>query len=129
MKGAERGSATPFAVACLGLLVLLAAAFGVVAGMVHAHRRAQSAADLGALAAAQAVAAGSDGCAAGGRVAEANHAAVTSCQVTGREVRLRVEVAGPHWLGQTADLTAEARAGPARSGPARPGPAAQRAAQ
>ena len=118
MRGAERGSATPFAIACLGLLVLLAAALGVVAAMVHAHRRAQSAADLGALATAQAVAAGADGCAAGGRVAEANHAAVTSCQVAGREVRLRVEVTGPHWLGQTADLTAEARAGPADSGPA-----------
>lgn len=113
MRADERGSATPFAVACLGLLVLLAAALGVVAAMVHAQRRAESAADLGALAAAQAVAAGGDGCAAGGRSAAANGAALTSCQVTGREVRLRVVVTGPHWLGQTADLTAEARAGPA----------------
>lgn len=109
----ERGSATPFAVACLGLVVLLAAALGVVGAIVHAQRRAQSAADLGALAAAQAVAVGADGCAAGGRIAAANGAELTSCQVAGPEVRLRVEVAGPHWLGQTADLTAEARAGPA----------------
>jgi secretion/DNA translocation related TadE-like protein len=120
----ERGSATPFAIACLGLLVLLAAGLGVVAAMVHAHRRAQSAADLGALAAAQALAAGADGCAAGGRVAGANGADLTSCRVTGREVRLRVEVTGPRWLGQSADLTAEARAGPAG-----PGPAARPAAQ
>ena len=112
MKGAERGSATPFAIACLGLLVLLAAALGVVAAMIHAYRRAQSAADLGVLAAAQALAAGADGCAAGGRIAAANGGSVTSCQVSGREVRLRVEVTGPHWLGQSADLTAEARAGP-----------------
>lgn len=116
MNGTERGSATPFAIACLGLLVLLAAALGVVAAMVHAQRRAQSAADLGALAAAQALATGADGCAAGGRIAGANGAALTSCQVTGREVRLQVEVTGPHWLGQTADLTAEARAGPSGSG-------------
>jgi len=116
VKRQERGSATPFAIACLGLLVLLAAALGVVAAMVHAQRRAQTAADLGALAAAQALADGADGCAAGVRVAGANGAAITSCQVAGREVRLQVEVAGPHWLGQTADLSAEARAGPSGSG-------------
>jgi secretion/DNA translocation related TadE-like protein len=125
----ERGSATPFAVACLGLLVLLAGALGVVAAMVHAQRRAQSAADLGALAGAQALAAGADGCAAGSRIAGANGASLTSCQVTGREVRLRVEVTGPHWLGQTADLTAEARAGPTGSGSAGSGSAVQPATQ
>ena len=110
----QRGSATPFAIACLGLLVLLAAALGVVSAMVHAQRRAQSAADLGALAAAQALARGPDGCAAGARVVTANGASVTSCEVSGREVRLAVEVRGPRWLGQTGDLAAEARAGPAR---------------
>ena len=113
MTDDQRGSATPFAIACLGLLLLLAAALGVVSAMIHAQRRAQSAADLGALAAAQALAGGSDGCPAGARVAERNGATVTTCEVAGREVRLRVEVAGPHWLGQTADLSAEARAGPA----------------
>jgi secretion/DNA translocation related TadE-like protein len=114
----ERGSATPFAIACLGLLVLLAAALGVVSAMVHAQRRAQSAADLGALAAAQALASGADGCSAGDRIARVNGATITSCRVSGREVRLEVEVGGPRWLGQTGDLTAEARAGPAaeRSG-------------
>jgi len=112
VSDAERGSATPFAIACLGLLVLLAAALGVVSAMIHAQRRAQSAADLGALAAAQALAVGADGCSAGGRIVTANGATLTSCQVSGREVRLGVEVAGPRWLGQTADLTAAARAGP-----------------
>lgn len=118
MSADERGSATPFAIACLGLLVLLAAALGVVSAMVHAQRRAQAAADLGALAGAQALAAGTDGCGAAGRVVDANGAALTSCQVTGREVRLQAEVAGPHWLGQHADLTAEARAGPSGEQPA-----------
>ncbi|GAA1799010.1 hypothetical protein GCM10009795_050600 [Nocardioides hankookensis] len=108
----EHGSATPFAIACLGLLVLLAAALGVVSAMVHAERRAQSAADLGALAAAQAVARGEDGCAAGARVVTANDAEVTSCRAAGRDVRLEVVVLGPRWLGQTGDLSAEARAGP-----------------
>jgi secretion/DNA translocation related TadE-like protein len=116
MTRGERGSATPFAVACLGLLVLLAAALGVVSAMVHAQRRAQSAADLAALAAAQSLARGADGCAAAVRISGANGAALTSCEVSGREVRLRVEVTGPRWLGQSADLEAEARAGPVLAG-------------
>jgi len=113
VTGDEQGSATPFAIACLGLLVLLAAALGVMSAMIHGQRQAQSAADLGALAAARALGDGADGCPAGARIVERNGASVTSCEVTGREVRLRVEVAGPHWLGQSADLAAEARAGPA----------------
>lgn len=112
MRRDDRGSAAPFAIACLGLLVLLAAALGVVAAMIHAQRRAQSAADLAALSAAGALAHGGDGCGEGARIAEANGAGLVSCAVTGREVRLRVVVAGPRWLGQTADLAAEARAGP-----------------
>jgi secretion/DNA translocation related TadE-like protein len=108
----ERGSATPFAIACLGLLVLLAAALGVTAAMVRAHRQAQAAADLAALAAAGSVGEG-DPCVAGAGVAAANGARITSCTVAGREVTIRVEVEGPHWLGQEADLAGEARAGPA----------------
>lgn len=112
MRGDERGSATPFAIACLGLLLVLAGALGVVSAMVRAHRQAQSAADLAVLAAASAVGR-SDPCGAGGRVASANGAHLLACVVDGREVRLRVRVAGPRWLGQTGDLDAEARAGPA----------------
>ncbi|MBB3042577.1 Rv3654c family TadE-like protein [Nocardioides soli] len=112
MSRDQRGSAAPFAVACLGLLVLVAAALGVVAAMIHAQRRAQSAADLAALAAARALAHGADGCGEGTRIATVNGARLVSCAVAGREVRLRVEVTGPRWLGQSADLVAEARAGP-----------------
>ena len=108
----ERGSVTPFAIACLGLLVVLAAALGVVAAMVRAERQAQSAADLAALAAARALGRGEDGCGTGGRIAAANAASLLSCVTTGWEVRLRVQVPGPHWLGQVADFDAEARAGP-----------------
>jgi hypothetical protein len=32
--------------------------------------------------------------------------------VTGRDVEVQVEVPGPHWLGQIADLGARSRAGP-----------------
>jgi secretion/DNA translocation related TadE-like protein len=109
----ERGSATPFAIACLSVLLVLAAALGVVAAMVRAHRIAQSAADLAALAVADAVASGRDPCAAGVAVAEANDARLVSCDLDGRDATVTVTVGGPHWLGQVADLSAEARAGPA----------------
>ena len=112
MRRGERGSASLFAVSCLAVLLLLGSALGVVAAMVRAHRVAQSAADLGALSAASAIGRGQDACSTGSSTAAANGAQVTSCEVTGREVTLRVRVDGPHWLGQASDLEAEARAGP-----------------
>jgi len=108
----ERGAATVLAIAFLGVLLLVGAALGVVAAMVGAHRMAQSAADLGALAGAAAAADGADPCAAAARVAVANGAELTACRSAGREVRVEVTVTGPRWLGQRGDLVAEARAGP-----------------
>ncbi|HYF74897.1 MAG TPA: Rv3654c family TadE-like protein [Nocardioides sp.] len=108
----ERGSASLFAVSCLALLLVLGAALGVVTAMVRAHRIAQSAADLAALSAATALAHGRDPCRAGAGTARANGAKLTGCEVIGREATIRVEVPGPHWLGQTGDLQAQARAGP-----------------
>ncbi len=107
-----RGSASLFAISCLAVLLLVGAALGVGAAMVRAHRAAQSAADLAALSAATALGRGRDPCAAGAATAAANGARLIACSVAGREASVRVEVAGPRWLGQTADLGAEARAGP-----------------
>lgn len=112
-RGGERGSATLFAVAVVALLMMVGAALGVVAAMVHAHRVAQSAADLAALAAAAAT---GDPCGAATRIAEANGAGLDACQVEGPDVRVTVTVRGPHWLGQPHDLSAAARAGPADGG-------------
>jgi secretion/DNA translocation related TadE-like protein len=109
----ERGSATLFAVSCLAVLLLMGAALGVVTAMVRSHRMAQAAADLSALAAADAVGSARDPCAAAAATAAANDARLTTCAVTGREATVDVVVDGPHWLGQTADLSARARAGPA----------------
>jgi secretion/DNA translocation related TadE-like protein len=108
----ERGSATLFAVAVIGVLVLVGAALGVVGEMIHAHRVAQSAADLAALAGAEARGRGRDPCAAAASIARANGASLDSCAVDGFDVRLQVTVTGPHWLGQRHDLSAQARAGP-----------------
>jgi secretion/DNA translocation related TadE-like protein len=109
----QRGSATLLVLAMAGVLILLGVALAVVTAMVAAHRTAQSAADLAALAGARGVAQGRDGCAVATGVAEANRAALTLCAVSGREVRVEVEVTGPRWWGQSADLRARSRAGPA----------------
>ncbi len=109
----QRGSASVLVVAMVGVLLVVGSALGVVTAMVRAHRVAQAGADLAALAGAHGIALGGDGCAEAGRVAAANQVRLTGCRVEGRTVLLTVRASGPHWLGQTADLTAEARAGPA----------------
>jgi secretion/DNA translocation related TadE-like protein len=109
----ERGSATLLVVEMVGLLLFIGAALSVVTAMVVAHRAAQAAADLAALAGARDVAGGGAGCARATQIAAANQARVTTCTVTGRVVDVVVEVEGPHWLGQTADFDAHARSGPA----------------
>jgi secretion/DNA translocation related TadE-like protein len=111
--GPDRGSVSLFVVACVGLLLLVGAALGVVAALVRAHRQAQAAADLAALAVASAASRGADPCAAGAAIAEANGGRLASCVVAGRTGTVRVVVTGPRWLGQLADLEAGARAGPA----------------
>lgn len=113
---AERGAATVLVVAVAGLLVLLGAAAGVVGAIVAAHRVAQSAADLAALAGAATLAdhSGRDPCTTAGQVASANGADLGGCAVEGSDVVVEVTVAGPRWLGQDQDLMARARAGPAR---------------
>jgi secretion/DNA translocation related TadE-like protein len=109
----ERGAATVVVTACLGVLLLVGCALAVVAAMVTAHRTAQAAADLAALAGATAARDGGDPCSAAGAIAADNRARLTSCDVAGREVTVEVEVPGPKWLGQSHDLAAAARAGPA----------------
>ena len=58
---------------------------------------------------------GGDACAAAADAATANGAVLSRCEVLGRDVRVRVRVTGPRWLGQRGDLSAEARAGPGDS--------------
>jgi secretion/DNA translocation related TadE-like protein len=108
----DRGAATLLILAMAGVLLLVGAALGVVQAMVVAHRRAQAAADLAALAGAAALARGADACASATAMAAANGADLASCLPSGSEVRVVVTVGGPHWLGQSADLSATARAGP-----------------
>jgi secretion/DNA translocation related TadE-like protein len=120
-RGDERGAATVLVLAMLGVLVTVGAGLALVVALVAAHRVAQSAADLAALAGAGEAAQGLDGCAGAARIATANGARLTACTVTattgGSVVDLSVEVSGPRWLGRSAELVARSRAGPAGSPP------------
>ncbi len=108
----DRGAASLLVVACAAVLLLVGSALGVVAAIVTAHRAAQSAADLAALAGASAHQHGADGCARAGALAGANGARLLDCRLAGEDVVVTVEVDGPRWLGQQADLRGTARAGP-----------------
>src|SRR5829696_7617326 len=96
-----------------GVLTVVATALAVVGAVVVAHREAQAAADLAALAGAAAAARGEDACQAARALALLNAGTVVACALDGDTVTVEVRVPGPHWLGQHADLEAWARAGPA----------------
>ena len=109
----EAGAATLLVLAMAGVLLLVGSALGVVQAMVVAHRKAQAAADLAALAGASAAAHGRAACEAADTVAQLNGARLAGCQEAAGDVTVEVVVTGPRWLGQEGDLTAQARAGPA----------------
>ena len=110
----DRGSATIW---LLGLVALIGLA--TTAGVVHgsavvARHRAETAADLAALAAAVRVSLGeSDACGAASTIAHRNGAELTGCVVSGADVE--IAVARPVSLGRLGLRTAAARA---RAGPA-----------
>ncbi len=112
LDGGDRGVATVYA--CLGcVLLLVVTGLGVqLTAGVLARQRAETVADLAALAGAGKVLRGPDiACQAAVAVASANDAALESCSVTGADVLVTVSVrlrAGP----MTGSATGRARAGP-----------------
>ncbi|HEX6150997.1 Rv3654c family TadE-like protein [Nocardioides sp.] len=111
-RRSERGAASVVIVACAAVLLLVGCGLSTVAATVVAHRRAQLAADLAALAGAGDVQRGGDGCTEAGRVATANQAALRTCRLVDADLVVEVSVTGPRWLGLGADLDGHARAGP-----------------
>ncbi|WP_164512566.1 Rv3654c family TadE-like protein [Nocardioides baekrokdamisoli] len=107
----DRGSATMFVAVALTVVLFAGLAVATVNGLVVVHRRAQSAADLAALAGAGALMTASDPCAAAGRIAAANGATVEDCQPTPDAVTVVVSVPGPEMVGGLVRLRAHARAG------------------
>ena len=112
----ERGVATVVAVGLMGLLLAVTVVAAGGTRIAVAGHRAGAAADLAALAAAQAVRDGSDGCAAATRVAQANRARVAACLPDGMQVRVTVEVDTPRMVGLVWSVPASARAGPVGAG-------------
>jgi secretion/DNA translocation related TadE-like protein len=111
----ESGVATIWGLAIMGLLLMLAAVSAGVVDLIGARHQAEAAADLAALAGAQAAVDGDDACEAARRIAAANHGALTRCEVDGEIVEVRVDVDGSRLLGRIWTLTGRARAGPAAS--------------
>lgn len=111
MSRGESGAGTVLAVAMLGILVTVTVATAGVVGVVGAHRRAQSAADLAALAGATALRGGGDPCGRAAVIAERNGVDLRQCRV--QEWDVSVVVARRIRLPATSvELVARGRAGP-----------------
>ena len=113
--GGERGSGSVWVAALAGVLALVGGATVLVGAAAVARHRAESAADLAALAAARSAVIGDPvACAVAQRVADRNGARITGCRVRPGTV-VEVTVSVPVRLGGigTREATARARAGPA----------------
>lgn len=109
-KRNSQGAATVFALALVGALTALAWGCCSAVAVVVAHRQAQNAADLAALAGAIHE---QSGCDVASRVTSANGARLVSCSVTGGVVTVQVVVQTS--LGTHVEIQARARAGPPTS--------------
>ncbi|WP_456844413.1 Rv3654c family TadE-like protein [Cellulomonas sp. P5_C6] len=107
---ADRGSGTVLLLAVVGAAVSVAAMLGLLGSAQLARGRAQTAADLGALAgASRLLDAAGDPCELAGEVVGRNGARLAGCvDEGGGVVTVRVVVPGP-----AGDAVAAARAGPA----------------
>ena len=109
----QRGSASLLVVTLSGLVLLIGLAAAFVTATAAAHRRAQSAADLAALAGAVARQRGDDACGGAADMAGGNGAELVTCELLGDDVRVTVRVPSPELAGHTWEVLARARAGPA----------------
>lgn len=108
----ERGASSLLVLAMCGVVVFLG--FGLVAAtaIVRTHRSAQAAADLAALAGAEAAVHGRAACPTASDLAGRNGSRLVDCTVAGTVVTVEVEVVGPRIVGRRFDVSAQARAGP-----------------
>jgi secretion/DNA translocation related TadE-like protein len=115
--GPDRGTASIWLLACCALLLAVAFAGTVRAAAVVVRHRAESAADLAALAAAGQIGFSGGVCAAAARIAAANGATVLRCQPAlasgGRSGSVRVWLTMPVRLPVVGskEVVASARAG------------------
>jgi secretion/DNA translocation related TadE-like protein len=109
----DDGSATVYAAFALVALTSLAVIMSGFTAIAAAKHRAAGAADLAALAGAQAFQRGADPCASAADLAARNGAVLADCSVAGRVVTVIARTDGPHLLGRAWTFESAARAGPA----------------
>jgi secretion/DNA translocation related TadE-like protein len=102
-----------WAVVLISVLSLVTFVVAGLTGVIGARHRAESAADLAALAAAVSARDGGDACAAAEAVARANAGSLVGCTARDKVVEVSVQVATPVLWGTTWKQVAVARAGPA----------------
>ena len=109
----DRGSVTIWAITLTGLIWFGASAAALYGSAVVGRHRAEAAADLAALAAAEHVVDGSEAaCAAGARIATVNGGSLRGCHIVGDDVEVTVSrQVGLGGLGAF-PAVARARAGP-----------------
>lgn len=113
----DRGSASIWVCACAALVMVMSYAYVLRGEAVLGRHRAESAADLAALAAAGQIGVGADPCGAAARIATANSATLSAClpnlAADGREgtVRIRITLRVHLPILGDRDVSASARAG------------------
>ncbi len=108
----DRGSASLWLLGVALAVLLLAGTVAMAGGLLVARHRAESAADLGALAGARwAVEGTAVACPAADRIVRANGGRMVTCRVDGLDVVVTARVAGPAGWGSAEE---SARAGPER---------------
>lgn len=111
----DQGSATVWLLCCCLLVVGLATVVLAVGAALVARHRATVVADLAALAAADAMLAGSPiPCAAAIRVGRVQDGRVVECRIVGEVVEVVAEIPAGPLLAHFLPARARARAGPAR---------------
>lgn len=113
LRGRDRGAATIFVLA-VGLVLVAAGGAGAAVGAARIGRhQAQVAAGMGALAGAMhAIEGASAACAAAARYVAANGAGLSSCEASGLEIVVSVDVEVSGLPGPSRRAHATARAGP-----------------
>lgn len=113
----DDGAATVWSLALIVVILLAGLVSAAVAVQAIARQRLAAAADVSALAAAQAI---GEPCAAAARMAEANSAELVSCTFDGSDIVVALSSPAPEFVGrvlgflggEASDLRALARAGP-----------------
>lgn len=112
LAGPDDGVATVLGAMMVAAIIAVAVMVVDVGAAVSARHRAQSAADLAALAGAASAIDVDAACAAAGRLAQANSASLIACGVDGFEVTVQVTVPVSLAVFGSDDAVATARAGP-----------------